>query len=94
MSSVQSSTHCSSERELVFHILQRGSIHATQFHPEKSGMAGLDLLRCFLDPEAAAKATPAESDGERLWQTRWAPLAYASELACQDIATNASRAPC
>ena len=28
-------------------------VHATQFHPEKSGAAGLDILRAFLDASEA-----------------------------------------
>ena len=28
-------------------------VHATQFHPEKSGGAGLDILRAFLDASEA-----------------------------------------
>ena len=31
--------------------IQKGNIAATQFHPEKSGSAGLDILGCFLEPE-------------------------------------------
>jgi hypothetical protein len=31
-------------------------VHATQFHPEKSGAAGLDMLRAFLDASNAALA--------------------------------------
>ncbi len=31
-------------------------VHATQFHPEKSGAAGLDMLRAFLDASDAALA--------------------------------------
>lgn len=38
--------------------IQRGNVVATQFHPEKSGPTGLDLLRGFLDPAWAA-ARPA-----------------------------------
>lgn len=29
--------------------VQRGAVAATQFHPEKSGAAGLDVLRSFLE---------------------------------------------
>ena len=32
--------------------VQRGETYATQFHPEKSGSAGLDVIRGFLEPEA------------------------------------------
>ncbi len=35
--------------------IQRGNIVATQFHPEKSGRAGLEILKNFLD--AAAEST-------------------------------------
>mgnify|MGYP001706868203 FL=1 len=29
--------------------LSRGNIHATQFHPEKSGDVGLKILKNFID---------------------------------------------
>lgn len=41
-------------------VLQRGSVMATQFHPEKSGPAGLALLRNFLTAPDPAGAPPAE----------------------------------
>jgi len=30
-------------------VVEKGSISATQFHPEKSGGAGLDVLKSFLE---------------------------------------------
>lgn len=33
--------------------VQKGQVCATQFHPEKSGEVGLDILDCFLRPGAA-----------------------------------------
>jgi imidazole glycerol-phosphate synthase len=43
--------------------IQRGQVCATQFHPEKSGAAGLDILNSFLNPDAAA--TGASSPPQR-----------------------------
>lgn len=43
--------------------VQRGNVCATQFHPEKSGGAGLDIMRSFLDPDYAAAAAAAEPNG-------------------------------
>ena len=37
--------------------VQQGGVHATQFHPEKSGAAGLDVIRGFLEPEAHGGAS-------------------------------------
>ncbi|KAI9208621.1 uncharacterized protein BJ171DRAFT_561194 [Polychytrium aggregatum] len=37
--------------ELFVSSVRRGNVFATQFHPEKSGYAGLKLLKSFLDPE-------------------------------------------
>ena len=45
-------------------LLRRGAITATQFHPEKSGSAGRELLRAFADgllDAAPASAEPAWS---------------------------------
>jgi glutamine amidotransferase/cyclase len=35
--------------------IQKGNITATQFHPEKSGIAGITLLKNFLDPGSETK---------------------------------------
>ncbi|MGI6029172.1 MAG: imidazole glycerol phosphate synthase subunit HisH [Candidatus Heteroscillospira sp.] len=34
--------------------VQRGNVMGTQFHPEKSGRVGLDMLRAFCETEAGA----------------------------------------
>ncbi len=36
-------------------VVNRGDVYATQFHPEKSGAAGLRVLRNFLEPGGAER---------------------------------------
>jgi glutamine amidotransferase/cyclase len=61
--------------------VQKGQVCAAQFHPEKSGAAGLDILRCFLDP-ASAPATPVPTT-----TTRLTGLAK-RVIACLDVRAN------
>ena len=42
--------------------VHKGEINATQFHPEKSGTAGLDIIESFL--EAPEEPRPAYTNGE------------------------------
>ena len=42
--------------------IQKGKVNATQFHPEKSGTAGLDIIESFL--EASEEPQPAYTNGE------------------------------
>lgn len=44
--------------------IQKGEINATQFHPEKSGAAGLDIIQSFLEPPEEAR--PAYTNGGSL----------------------------
>ena len=48
---------CAHDRQVLNFLLKsflhRVQVHATQFHPEKSGAAGLDILRAFLDASEA-----------------------------------------
>ena len=37
-------------------VVEKGNISATQFHPEKSGGAGLDVLKSFLEAGAPPNA--------------------------------------
>lgn len=46
--------------------IQKGNIAATQFHPEKSGVAGLDLLRSFLEGQQQQQGTTPVSNGTSL----------------------------
>ena len=40
-------------------VVEKGNVSATQFHPEKSGQAGLDVLRAFLEGESNQDPVPA-----------------------------------
>jgi len=59
--------------------IQKGNIIATQFHPEKSGRAGLCLLQNFLESTAEA-VRPAQSTGQTTLAKRI--------IACLDVRSN------
>ena len=59
--------------------IQKGNVMATQFHPEKSGPAGLCLLQNFLESSAEAV-----SPGQSVRATRLAKRI----IACLDVRTN------
>jgi glutamine amidotransferase/cyclase len=59
--------------------IQKGNIIATQFHPEKSGRAGLLVLRNFLDTAAEA-IRPVRSSGDTTLAKRI--------IACLDVRSN------
>lgn len=62
--------------------VQRGNVVATQFHPEKSGAAGLDILRAFLAPDAAVATGAAPTSDAR-------PRGLAKRvIACLDVRAN------
>lgn len=61
--------------------LQQGEVAAVQFHPEKSGVAGLELLRRFLVGETLAQAAGAPAPRPR---TRLAKRV----IACLDVRSN------
>jgi len=59
--------------------IQKGSITATQFHPEKSGGAGIKILKNFIEPSAEQKALIHVS-GKTLLSKRI--------IACLDVRSN------
>jgi glutamine amidotransferase/cyclase len=59
--------------------VQRGNVIGTQYHPEKSGSAGLKLLQNFMDVEADANGPVAPSGTTRLAKRI---------IACLDVRTN------
>ncbi len=59
--------------------IQTGNVIATQFHPEKSGEAGLRLLKNFLDPSAMATVITGSEGPTRLAKRI---------IACLDVRAN------
>jgi glutamine amidotransferase/cyclase len=73
--------------EVFVSAIQRGNIFATQFHPEKSGKAGLELIESFL----AAKNM--ELDGDNTTLPRNVDINVEDDLAkriiaCLDVRSN------
>jgi glutamine amidotransferase/cyclase len=59
--------------------IQKGNLIATQFHPEKSGRAGLHILKNFIDP-AAESVMPAKTTAGTTLAKRI--------IACLDVRSN------
>ncbi|PNH00785.1 Imidazole glycerol phosphate synthase hisHF, chloroplastic, partial [Tetrabaena socialis] len=80
--------------------VNRGSVSAVQFHPEKSGATGLDILAGFLMPEEAAAARAAAAEAAvAAGPSAAAAMAAAAEaagprglakrvIACLDVRSN------
>ncbi len=68
--------------ESFLSAVQQGRVCAVQFHPEKSGAAGLRLLRHFLAGEESGRP----ADG---WLARTEPTRFAKRIiACLDVRSN------
>ncbi|XP_051136206.1 imidazole glycerol phosphate synthase hisHF, chloroplastic [Andrographis paniculata] len=59
--------------------IRRGNVHAVQFHPEKSGDAGLSVLKRFLNPNNEVTKKPVQQNASQLAKR---------VIACLDVRTN------
>ncbi|KAF4122805.1 imidazole glycerol-phosphate synthase [Geosmithia morbida] len=66
----------------------KGNVYATQFHPEKSGVAGLRTIRSFLTGEGAAKLAPASAAGAAASTAEFRDALTRRVIACLDVRTN------
>ncbi|KJZ76293.1 Imidazole glycerol phosphate synthase hisHF [Hirsutella minnesotensis 3608] len=69
----------------------KGNVYATQFHPEKSGVAGLRTIRAFLTGEGAAslgKPASGAADGQGTAPAVFSDGLTRRVIACLDVRTN------
>ena len=68
--------------------VQRGLVMAVQFHPEKSGARGLEVLRRFLSGEASGASRPGAATAAEP-APRGSPTRFAKRvIACLDVRSN------
>lgn len=81
-------------KELFLSSIQKGNVFATQFHPEKSGRAGLELLKKWLElsPVESSSSSSTSKVSEKVIQSR---LGIKEKdgltkrvVACLDVRTN------
>jgi len=70
--------------------ISRGNIFATQFHPEKSGVAGLRVLKAFLDGERIGRYTPSQALLRTSQNEKKRGGLTRRVIACLDVRTNDS----
>ncbi|XP_047956740.1 imidazole glycerol phosphate synthase hisHF, chloroplastic [Salvia hispanica] len=72
------SSTCNYDSDFIASI-RRGNVHAVQFHPEKSGEAGLSVLRRFLYPKSEITKVPVKGRASKLAKR---------VIACLDVRAN------
>jgi glutamine amidotransferase/cyclase len=84
--------------ETYVSAVKKGNVYATQFHPEKSGPAGLALLKQWLEADVASLSAPPATSSTGLQFQTTDPLARESRksgtgltsriVACLDVRSN------
>ncbi|WWC92084.1 imidazoleglycerol phosphate synthase, cyclase subunit [Kwoniella dendrophila CBS 6074] len=81
--------------EIFISSVKKDNVFATQFHPEKSGPAGLDLLRRWLEASPESLSAKSVPNTEKQWQlTNPNPLRNKGDgltkriVACLDVRSN------
>lgn len=68
--------------------VRKGNVQAVQFHPEKSGAVGLDILRRFLGPNRSAAAEEVEEASKKPMRGPPATKLAKRVIACLDVRAN------
>ncbi|GJP65990.1 hypothetical protein CLOP_g22878 [Closterium sp. NIES-67] len=68
--------------------VRKGNVQAVQFHPEKSGVVGLDILRRFLGPNRSQQAKEVEAACSKPLRGPRASQLAKRVIACLDVRAN------
>ncbi|CAI7848363.1 unnamed protein product, partial [Closterium sp. NIES-54] len=68
--------------------VRKGNVQAVQFHPEKSGVVGLDILRRFLGPNRSQQANEVEEACSKPLRGPRATQLAKRVIACLDVRAN------